>query len=117
MTGIIVIHVDDFAFCGDKTFQVSVIDELKKVFKIGHEANGTFKYLGLNVSQNKGEISVDQEQYIPTVTAVSLSANRMTRKDDEMTMEERKELKRLSGQMMWISTRTRPDLCFKTCAE
>ena len=33
-----------------------------------------------------------------------------------MTKEEKKALKSLSGQMLWLTSQTRPDLAFETCA-
>ena len=47
----LVSHVDDFVFCGTATFQTEVIEELKSIFKVGLYANGSFKYMGLNVIQ------------------------------------------------------------------
>ena len=40
--GILVSHVDDFAFCGNARFQTEVIEQLKSIFKIGLYANGSF---------------------------------------------------------------------------
>ncbi|GAB1607311.1 hypothetical protein Ahia01_001014600, partial [Argonauta hians] len=34
---------------------------------------------------------------------------RSLRKNDELSQEEKTDLKRLTGQMMWVSTQTRPD--------
>ena len=34
----------------------------------------------------------------------------------QLTEEERSQLKSLSGQMLWVSTQTRPDMAFETCA-
>ena len=45
-----------------------------------------------------------------------MSANRSTRKNDEMTKEERKDLKPPSGQVMWVTTQTHLDLSLETCA-
>ena len=53
LIGITVVHDDDFAYCGNKNFHKVVTDESKTTFKIGHEANGSFKYLGLTISQLK----------------------------------------------------------------
>ena len=36
-------------------------------------------------------------------------------KNNSLTKEERADLKRLSGQMLWVTSQTRPDLSFETC--
>ena len=33
LMGILAMHVDDFIFCGNNTFQRNVISELKRIFK------------------------------------------------------------------------------------
>ena len=37
------------------------------------------------------------------------------RKNDELSQEEKTELKRLTGQIMWISIQTLPDEAFDVC--
>ena len=43
---IVVMHVNDFIFSENDTFQRNVISELKRIFKVGTHENGTFKFLG-----------------------------------------------------------------------
>ena len=45
---------------------------------------------------------------------IELKQNGGYKKADELN-EEKAELKHLSGQMMWIISRTHPDLSFETC--
>ena len=98
--GMLVSRVDDFAFCGNARFQTEVIEQLKSIFKVGLYANGSFKYVGLNVIQSDTGILVNQELYIPNVKEIELKQNRRYKKADELNEEEKAELKRLSGQMM-----------------
>ena len=44
-----------------------------------------------------------------------MKRNRGYKKADELNEEEKAELKRLIGQMMWVTSQTRPDLSFETC--
>ena len=113
--GMLVSREDDFAFCGNTRFQTEVIEELRSIFKIGVYANGPFKYMGLNVIQSNTGILVNQELYIPTMKEIELKKNCGYKKADELNEEEKAELKRLSGQMMWVTSQTRPDLSFETC--
>ena len=46
-------HLDDFIFCGNYTFQRNEISELKIIFKVGTHDNRTFKFWGLGIKQTK----------------------------------------------------------------
>ena len=115
LIGILVSHVDDFAFCGNDFFQSHVIGKLKRTFNVNTHESGSFKYLGLEVLQTAEGVQVHQNLYIPSIHPIHLPNTRVMRKSDELTAEERAELKRLSGQMMWVASQTRPDVSFETC--
>ena len=115
LMGIMVSHVDDFAFCGNDAFQKSVVEKLLKTFNINTHESGSFKYLGIEVEQTAEGVLIHQEFYIPKIDPIDINKNRQTRRNDELTSEERKELKRLSGQMMWVTSHTRPDVSYETC--
>ena len=66
-------HVDDFEFCGDKIFQKEVIEVLKAEFNVGsHEYGSSFKYLGLEISQTKGKIQINQNLYKSTISPIEI---------------------------------------------
>ena len=115
LMGILAMHVDDFIFCGNDSFQKNVISELKKTFKVGTHESGTFKFLGLGVKQTKDGIMIDQNLYVSSISPIDIKKGRSLRKNDELSQEEKTELKRLTGQMMWVSTQTRPDVSFDVC--
>ena len=64
LTGIPVSHVDDFAFARSQNFHTTVIEELKKTFKIKQHENSLFKYVGPGINQTKDGILVHQMKYI-----------------------------------------------------
>jgi len=109
-------HVDDFQFTGTDQWKKDVIDVIKNKFNISAEHIGSFRYLGLDVKQTRSGITVDQKHYVETIEEIVLSSNRRKQVDVELTKEERKALKSLSGQMLWVTSQTRPDLAFETCA-
>ena len=115
LKGVIAMHVDDFEFCGNESFKREVVEPLKRIFNIGSHETRTFKYLGLEVRQTKEAIMVTQDQYISTILPVKISRERAMRKNDELSKDEIADLKRLAGQMMWVSTQTRPDVAFDVC--
>ena len=115
LMGVLVSHVDDFAFCGNNKFHVDVIEKVKDTFSISVHETGSFKYLGLSVCQTDNGVSIHQNNYISSIAPISLPQDRYSTRNEELLQEDKVELKRLSGQMLWVSSQTRPDLSFETC--
>ena len=115
LCGMLVSHVDDFAFCGDKSFEKKVIGDLRRIFRISTHDYGSFKYVGLDVFQDDKDIKVSQDSYIDSIMPINIENSRKNMKNNSLTKEERADLKRLSGQMLWVTSQTRPDLSFETC--
>ena len=112
LIGVLVMHVDDFELTGNGIFEKNVVSVLKKRLKVGSHETKTFKFLGLNVRQNQNGITVDQDLYTSSISEIFIKKERLMRKNDELNDIEKSELKRLSGQMLWVTTQTRPDLAF-----
>ena len=115
LIGMLVSHVDDFAFCGNQVFHNNVIKELKNTFHISVHEAGSFKYLCLNMSQNSDGVSIHQENYIPSIAPISVPENRYSMHKDELTHDVKEKLKRLSDQILWVSSQTHPDMSYETC--
>ena len=67
LDGVLTSHVDDFAYCGTERFHSEIMSTIIRRFKISCQAQGTFKYLGLNVVQQDGVITIDQGAYIESL--------------------------------------------------
>ena len=113
LVGVLISHVDDFVFCGNNAFQTNIISKLKGKFNMRDHESGTFKYLGLNlnVTQNGECVMINQNAYIAGMTPMSGMKN----KSEELNEEEKLELKRMCGQLLWVASQTRPDISFETC--
>merc|ERR1712121_519112 len=85
LMGMLVSHVDDFAFCGNNKFHNTVIKELKNTFNISTHESGTFKYLGMNVNQDRNGVVIYQDNYIPSLTPISIPKERYTKRDENKT--------------------------------
>ena len=114
LIGVLASHVDDFVFAGTKDFHINVIAKLMSTFKVSKSCNGSFKYLGITVKQNAGVVQVDQDLYVPSIHCVDIERG-SDGLNGLMTPREKSDLKRLSGQMNWVTSQSRPDLCFETC--
>ena len=69
--------------------------------------------MGLGLKSDKGKIFLSQNQYIADIQPVVLSKLRRQNKDDTSTDVEQKSLRLLTGQILWASSQTRPDVAFK----
>ena len=114
LVGIFAAYVDDFAHCGTYQWERIVVDSLKRAFKISSSARGAFRYLGLNVLQSKNGIKVDQNSYIAKIQPIYLESDRTKETDSELSKDEVSELS-ISGQLLWATSQTRPDVAFEGC--
>ena len=57
---------------GSEQFQSTIIGKIRETFSISQEEIITFKYLGLNIKQTNGCISIDQNLYIDKLSEVEL---------------------------------------------
>ena len=98
LIGMLVSHVDDFAFCGTKEWHKNIISQLKLDFKISATAQGAFKYVGLNVIQSKGCVKIDQNAYISAIRPISVPEGRLQESDRSLTPDEKSQLRSVAGQ-------------------
>ena len=52
LVGILVSHVDDMIWGGNKNFKINFMDNLKNTFMFGSEETKAFTYLGIQLIQN-----------------------------------------------------------------
>ena len=115
LRGLIVIHVDDFFWGGDNYFMKQVIQSLKETFEIGTEETGSFKYLGLHITQKKKGVEIEQGRYCQSLKPLEVSKERKAQRNLPLGSVETKKLRALIGQMNWAATQTRPDVLFECC--
>ena len=116
LSGIICVYVDDFLWAGTKQFEKSVIVKMHKLFLIGSSTSDTFKYVGLNLLTTTQGITVDQYKYASTLSPIKISHQRSALKNSLLSDREKTNFRCLLGQLNWLSTQTRPDLAFESCA-
>ena len=112
LMGILAMHVYDFLFCGNDLFKKNEITGLKKIRT--HERR-TFEIFGLGFRQIKDGITIDQNLYVSFISPIDVKKLRSLRKNDKLSQEQKIELKRLTGQMMWVSTQTQTEVVFDVC--
>jgi hypothetical protein len=90
-----------------------IIDNLKSVFKISHENDQAFTYVGMRVSQDSHcSILVNQSSYSDSIKPIPLSKERMSDNQSRLSNEETTMLRGVLGQLNWLANITRPDLSY-----
>jgi len=112
LSGFMGSHVDDLLHGGNEQFRNTIIQTLKNRFAMSAEHEQNFRYLGVEMDQQPGEISMNQHHYIESLNKIQLVENTPGRK---LSRGERRLLKGLIGQLQWVAKQTRPDIAFMTC--
>ena len=112
LEGLMVLHVDDFLFCGTKSFDDEVIENLSKKFNVGKRSANNFKYIGLNINENENGIYVHQNEYAEELEELHIPMHRKSDKQSSLTAFEKEKLMSVAGQLNWLATQTRPDLSY-----
>ena len=104
LEGIFLMHVDDFLWAGSVNFQKDVIAPLRLKFHFGKEMNNKFRYIGLDIEQDNGQIYLQQHDYTEELKQVDKTVESRDVKNDIYP--------EIVGQLHWIASQSRPDLCF-----
>ena len=115
LSGIMAIHVDDLMLSGNKAFENYVICGLKKKFRLSTEAEVEFVYTGLDIKQTSLGVQVSQLGYIDQIPKIEIDKHRVNQNSLEINEHEKRQLRTVCGQLLWVSTQTRPDLAYATC--
>ena len=115
LMGVIAVHVDDMIFCGHKLFKQKVIAALKKKFRLSTEVELEFSYTGLDIKQTQSSILVSQLGYCDHISEIEINGTRINQNNLPINDNERKQLRTVCGQLLWISTQSRPDVAYFTC--
>ena len=113
LSGIMVLHVDDTLWAGDKNFSNTVIQRVKQKFLVSTEEHGSMRYLGLSVKNLGKHVSLNLDHYASRLKEMQLDIGRP--KEDTLSGEEAKLLRVLSGQLNWLPMQSRPDLAYSSC--
>jgi hypothetical protein len=112
LIGIVCCHVDDLLMAGNDLFSSIVVEKLFKIFQFSKVEKKKFKYVGCEIEKlDNGDIALNQNEYIQKIKEVEFPSRRNSCKVNE---EERKDIRRVVGEMLWVSLMTRPDLSFET---
>lgn len=110
LIGLVCIHVDDIFMSGNEKFKQLVKSKLSTLFQFSKIEEGKFKYLGCEIEKlGNGDIALNQNKYIESIPDVSVPLKKNSLKANE---KEKKVIRSVVGELLWVSLMTRPDLSF-----
>ena len=111
LQGLVSTHVDDFCWAGSKQFEDEVIAAVKRSFKVKSEDKYSFKYLGLQLSQENDKIRIKQDKYVQNMQLINVP--KKSSPTCLMSEVEMRQCRSALGKLNWLATQTRPDLSFQ----
>ena len=108
LAGVAVVHVDDIEFSMTSMMVRKVIPEIKRRFAVGSEESGELTFTGVQVTQQKG-LMIHQKDYANEMKEVTVPVKP---KGEKLTETQVTDVRRVIGQLQWLSIQTRPDLSF-----
>ena len=115
--GVLSIHVDDFVYGGTDNFQNLLNNSIFTDFCVGQQSCSLFKYLGLEVVQDKQNeiITVSQKEFVQKIAGIQISEKRKRQKTHALAPDEYTKFRSLCGKLLWLSLQSRPDISFEVC--
>ena len=101
-----------FLWGGSSNFEAILISGLRKEFRVGSQASGAFKYIGLEIRQTESGVTVRQQSYLESINPIAISHGRASQKDTMVSKTEKEKLQSLTGQLNWLGRQTRSDVSF-----
>ena len=116
LEGVLIVHVDDFLWCGTESFYQKVILKMRETFKISKENKSFFKYIGIDLNQKTDGIHIDQRSYINNIQPILLSDRSCPDKSETIKDSVlHKAFRGVVGQLNWACGVSRPDSSFNAC--
>jgi hypothetical protein len=110
--GILVSHIDDFLHGGSKQFDEQIMNNLRTHFLAGKLEEKNFTYVGIEIVQNADGILLSQNDYIDSMSTVTITPERARQKSEPLTKEELTNYRSAVGSVNWVVQSTRPDVAF-----
>ena len=111
--GITLTHVDDLLDGGTDCFQQEVMKKVKDTFDFSDEEIQKFRYVGMNMIQNKEGVIINQDHYIESLELPDMSVAVNLKSDDILCPEGQAEFRGSVAKVLYVGSQSRPDVCFE----
>ena len=127
--GLLMTYVDDIFMASTPELLQKMEEKIKEVWTVSNPekiSEKPIRFLGVEISKKMEDDSgrecwmITQQNYIRDVTAgvkekkipITKDQSQMEPKEGLLTAEEVKRSQKYVGEMLWLMTRSRPDICF-----
>ena len=76
--------MDDFLHGGTVEFDQQVMKPVRERFEAGKQEARKFKYVGFEVKQTEGRITINQDEYVANIEVPFMKAERMRQKEENL---------------------------------
>ena len=90
-------HVDDFTIAGDVEFVRRIVKGIQERFTVSKVEEDKFRFTGLDVKAENGNIQVSMEDYADSVEEIK--EIRKAHRNERLTMAELKEYRKYTGKI------------------
>ena len=109
-------HIDNMIWGGDEMFQFDTINKLKHTFQFECEEIEAFTCIGIGLVQDSDfGISINQNNYISSITETVPPTDRTKDKNSFLFNEEKKLYRSAVIQLSWFAGISRPYNSFSMC--
>ena len=113
LDGIIGSHIDDFLEVSNDTMKREVLDQVKKKFTFGSHEEPPFRYVGLNIKKEEGNITINQDHFIEKLTTPDMSEISSMKKECLLPEKFQTTFRSLVSKLNMLSMTARPDITFE----
>ncbi|XP_063726781.1 uncharacterized protein LOC134854457 [Symsagittifera roscoffensis] len=111
VSGVLCVHVDDFAYSGTVGFKNEVIDKISMIFDVGKQSDLPCSYLGVQLDREERGILIQQQKYIQAIEEIDVPSD--ATRTEFLSRKGVRDLRKLLGKLNWVSSNTRPDISFE----
>ena len=105
-------HVDDTITIADESKSEEIAKFMSKHFKYGESKNPPCRYLGMNISEEKDEIVIDQNHYIFNLESPDVAPISHLKRDDLLPEKFQSIFRSISSKLNMLAMSARPDLMY-----
>ena len=125
LVGFLLVYVDDMLACAAPEVLPVVIGMLREEWQTSepeHIAEDPVKFLGMELRQKDGVFYAMQESYVEDKALDGVAPKKVDvpcgkeclvpPTEENITIESTQAAQKVIGELLWLSTRSRPDICF-----
>ena len=112
LDGIVGSHIDDFLEVSNDKMRTEVIDEMKKRFTFGSHDEIPFRYVGMNLEEEDGNVVINQDHFIEKLVAPEMNEISSMKKETLLPEKYQTSFRSLVSKLNMLSMTARPDITF-----